>query len=337
MLLQSLFTLLSTSSTLTDPSIPAPPEDAYRAMAEARVPAPPSSSDDEDADDSSPYDDFLTGSKRVLGELLAQPESPYSPLLASPAWSREAWWQRAAERIAPGESSFAKPLAALQHQIGATKARPGYEVSVRPESQRRYKGRQAAANAIKAGVDADIFERALRRHPRHLTQAAAEAVAIQIVRDRSATTGIAHHAALNIRADVVDRYLDSNASRFSLEDGRYAGELLRHAVVTGHPTFNERGERQIPAAFRVARVAAAYADRRGYARPGGYCHGDAPAWKPLPSSARPLTYRPLCFVAATDRAVYEWYLRKARFEAAEAVPEGNDLPGHRPNDVRRTP
>lgn len=325
MLLQSLFTLLSTSSTLTGQPMVKAPEDAYRAVAEARVPAPPPSSDDEDADESSPYDDFLAGSKRVLDELLAQPGSPYSPLLASPAWSSGAWWQSAAERIAPGASSFAKPLAALQHQVGATKARPGHDVAVTPESQRRYKGRQAAANAIKAGVDADIFERALRRYPRRLTQAAAEAVAIQIVRDRAATTAVAHHAAMNIRADVVDRYLDRNTSRFSLEDERYAGELLRHAVLTGRPTFNERGERQIPAAFRVARVAAAYADRRGYARPGGYCQGDAPAWKPLPASARPLTYRPLCFVAATDRAVYEWYLQKARFEAVDALPDGSAL------------
>jgi len=337
MLLPSLLALLSTSSTLTDQPRSRQPEDAYRIMADARAPARLPSADDEEPDAPSPYVDFITGSQRVLGELLAQPGSPYSQLLAVPSWSGEPWWASAAERIAPGALSSTEACAALQHQVGATKARPGHEVTVTPGSRRLYKGREAAANAMKAGIDADIFERALLRHPHRFTQAAAEAVAIQLVRDRAATTPVAHHLALNIRADVVGRYLGRSAASFSLEDGHYVGELFRHAVRTGRPTFNERGERQIPAVFRVARVAAAYADRRGYSRAGGYCHGNAPAWKPLPASAKPLAYRPLCFVAATDRAVYEWYLQKARFEAAEAMPVDEPLPGPRSNEVRRTP
>lgn len=340
MLLQSLFTLLSTSPTLTDQAIPGPPEDAYRAMADARVPAlhrPSDEDEDDDIDDASPYHDFLTGSKLVLGELLVDPRSPYSDLLASPTWAQEAWWQSATERIAPGAAASAKPLVALQHQVGATKARPGRDVTVTPEHRRLYKGREAAANAIKAGVDADIFERALRRHPRRFTQAAMEAVAVQIVRDRASATAAEHHAALNLRADVVDRYLDEDPSRYSVEDERYAGELLRHAVTSGHPTFNARGERQLPAVFRVARVAAAYADRQGYTRTAGYCRGDAPTWKPFPARAGQLTYRPLCFVAATDRAVYEWFVRKARFDAIEVGPDAGERRAEPTSSTGRMP
>jgi hypothetical protein len=73
---------------------------------------------------------------------------------------------------------------------------------------------------------------------------------------------------------------------------------------------------QLPAAYRVARVAAAYADAGGYFNSEGYCKGTEVNEK-APSGAKAFDDNtPLCFVAATDRAVQSWFRRQMRHEEA---------------------
>ncbi|MDF3980402.1 hypothetical protein P3W24_00105 [Luteibacter sp. PPL201] len=324
MFLPSLFSLLSTPSASIEHPIPPPPVDTYRALVGARSPDP---------DELSPYDDFLSGARRVLSEMMARPDDPYSDPLDDTAWMDTSWWHALTTRLSnEGITSDRVALVTLQHQLGATKARPGREIDLTPDAIERFGNPYTAANARKAGIDADLFERARRRHPTHTTRAAAEAVAVQLIRDRASRASREYHAALNIRDDLVERYLDDRDDPLSAADRHHLGEVLRHATYAGQPSFNAAGERQLPAAYRVARVAAAYADSQGDLRPGGYCKGTEPRRRRISVRAHHLAYRPLCFVAATDRAVYDWYLKKAAFDsqrmgaASSVAGQGQETP-----------
>ncbi|HVI54724.1 MAG TPA: hypothetical protein VM621_06695 [Luteibacter sp.] len=257
--------------------------------------------------------------REFVANFLEDPDSPYSALRGAPPIANEIWWSDFVDSLPFNAAD--KPAVALdmlQWQSGFTKARPGIEVAVDAAAARRYRGREVAANAIKAGVDADIFWKASDMNGAMSTVAAGHAVALQLLRELSrmkATTD--DDQAHGIKPDVLARYLaQRNPQNIDENDQRYLADLLRYAISKGDFTVDTDGHRQLPAAYRVARVAAAYRDAKGYINANGYCLGNEPHPRE-PSGSDATEYnRPLCFVAATDRAVQSWFRRQMREEAS---------------------
>lgn len=182
-------------------------------------------------------------------------------------------------------------------------------------------------NAIKAGVQADIFNKALAIFgTRHSTFAAKYAVAAQILRERIAATPEDKREVRNVEPDVLDRFMNlPEGGSLDAYDAQYLrdlleGEVNRHTVA--RPSF--RGLREIGTPFRIARVAAAYRDNQSYVAPP--CTNNF-RYREGVASLDP-TQGPVCFVDASDRAVYAWYNEEFRRQAGlirESQPEKSPL------------
>jgi hypothetical protein len=264
-----------------------------------------------------------------VSSFLEDPDSPYSNLRDDPPISNEVWWFDFVDSLSidAGDANAAA-LEMLQWQGGLTKARPGIEVTVSDKATNAYRGREVAANAIKAGVDRDIFYKAWDMNAALTTVAAGHAVALQLLRDQVRNNAPDTYEARGIKPGVLTRYLrETYPERLDESDLSYLASLLRFALSKQSFTVDAEGQRQLPAAYRVARVAAAYSDGRAYTNPTGYCHKNGPL-PGAPTGADATEYhRPLCFVAATDRAVHSWYRREIRVQAAR-VRMAHQTPDH---------
>ncbi|WP_448096132.1 hypothetical protein [Luteibacter yeojuensis] len=260
-----------------------------------------------------------------LSQLVDDPSSFYAELSAIPRITNEIWWRPFVESL-PGDpvSASREALNALKGPSGLSKARPGIEVLIDDQTIAAYGGREAAANARKAGVDPDIFLQAADMNGSMTTIAAGYAVALQIVRDRMKAHDPAEYARRAIRPDVLERYMtQTHPDRIAEYDERYLQDILRYEIARHGTAIDAATRHAIPAAYRVARTAAAYADRRGYVSPRSYCIGNEPAsW--MPGNASEWEYhQPLCFIAATDRAVQSWYRHELRREKAALQRRGH--------------
>jgi hypothetical protein len=264
-----------------------------------------------------------------VSSFLEDPDSPYSNLRDDPPISNEVWWFDFVDSLSidAGDANAAA-LEMLQWQGGLTKARPGIEVTVSDKATNAYRGREVAANAIKAGVDRDIFYKAWDMNAALTTVAAGHAVALQLLRDQIRNNAPDTYEARGIKPGVLTRYLrETYPERLDESDLNYLASLLRFALSQQSFTVDAEGHRQLPPAYRVARVAAAYSDGRAYTNPTGYCHKNGPL-PGAPTGADATEYhRPLCFVAATDRAVHSWYRREIRVQAAR-VRMAHQTPDH---------
>ncbi|HEY4293821.1 hypothetical protein [Luteibacter sp.] len=247
-----------------------------------------------------------------MHQMLVDPASPYSATVDRPAFTNDLDWLEVVAGL-PGNASSEDALAALYRDLGLGRARPGIDVTPSTGFRDAFLG----ANAAKASVDADIFWHTLDMAGyRHSARAATYAVAIQILRWQMATTAPERWAAVGIDAGVFKRFMATqHLGDLADYDLEYLGTLVQHRLI--HREVAASGVRELPVAFRVARVAAAYRDAQGYfvAPP---CRSDA---SPAPRNAGTGTDgddRPLCFVAATDRAVHRWYRDEVRREAASA-------------------
>jgi len=275
---------------------------------------------------------FARGTRSYVSSFLENPDSQYSALRDDPPITNEVWWYDFVDSLpidAANKSQAA--LEMLQWQGGFTKARIGVDVVVDDASFVTFRNGYVAANAIKAGVDADIFWKARDLNGAMSTLAAGQAVALQLLRDQVRSHAPETHEARGIKAEVLARYLkETNPERLTESDLTYLADLLRFALSDNAFTIDAKGRRQLPAAYRVARVAAAYADSAGYFSPGGYCLGNDPRpGSPQGSDAAEYNI-PLCFVAATDRAVQSWFRRKMRQEEASV-----HRAHHRPDESDR--
>jgi hypothetical protein len=256
--------------------------------------------------------------RRFRSIFLENPDSQYSNLRDDPPILNAIWWYDFVDNLAIDTSDKGgEALTMLQWQSGFTKARPGVDVAVDAEAAWAYRGREAAANAIKAGVDVDIFWKARDMNGAMSTAAAGYAVALQLLRDQVRSHAPESYEARGIKPGVLARYLRlDNPQNLDEGDQDYLADLLRHAVSKQGFTVDADGHRQLPAAYRVARVAAAYADAGGYLNPYGYCRGNEPRPEE-PGGWDDTAYGgPLCFIAATDRAVQAWFRRQMRHEAS---------------------
>ena len=253
-----------------------------------------------------------------VSSFLEDPDSPYCNLRDDPPISNEVWWFDFVDSLSiDGGDANAAALEMLQWQGGFTKARPGVEVTVSKDAETAYRGREVAANAIKAGVDRDILYKAWDMNGALTTVAAGHAVALQLLRDQIRNHAPDTYEARGIKPGVLERYLrETYPERLNESDLNYLATLLRFALSKQSFTVDAEGHRQLPAAYRVARVAAAYSDAHAYTNPAGYCRDDGPL-PGAPTGADATEYhRPLCFIAATDRAVHSWYRREIRKQAA---------------------
>jgi hypothetical protein len=263
--------------------------------------------------------DAAMGTDRLLKHLLEKPHSLYSKLRIDPPFIGEPWWQAFSKEISGDvDDASLATLDSLRFQLGLTRARPGHEIQVTEKDIAAYKGRESAANALKAGVDADIFWKARDLNGAKITVAAAEAVAMQMLRDQMYATPKADWPAQDVRRDVHDRYMaEIWPERLVEADQTYLANIASYALRKGGPTAGyAHGPNQLPIAFRIARVAAAYKDSLGYfGEP--YCVDDRPR-KDLRTDASALDdHAPLCFIAATDRGVLQWFMGEMQLEAAD--------------------
>jgi hypothetical protein len=281
-------------------------DDIHRAMVRAMLsagsyPAPP--------------DDRPGGRTRhLLAQLLERPGELYSPLVANPGFTNEVWWQGF---VGSFDSRLREEdvLHGLQRQLGLTKARPGIEVTITPGDDTVFRGREVAASARKAGIDIKIFNKVLDMHAPRVVEAAHDAVALQMLHDDMARVPRDQWAALGIDAGSYERYMmATHADELREDDARYLASLVATAVRSRAIAVNARGEPQLPAAFRLARAAAAFKDRGGYYSARPYCvAGSVHPGRPRDASALDHN-QPLCFIDATDRDVVRWFRHEARLE-----------------------
>jgi hypothetical protein len=257
--------------------------------------------------------------REFVANFLENPDSPYSDLRGDPPLTNEVWWFEFVSSLSfDATDKSATVLGMLQWQGGFTKARVGVDVVVDAASQQAFRNPYVAANAIKAGVDPDIFWKARDLNGAMSTVAAGNAVALQMLREQVRNNAPEEYEARGIKPGVLTRYLKQDyPERVDPNDQSYLADLLGYAISMRSFTIDAQGRRQLPAAYRVARVAAAYRDSAGYVNPKGYCQGNDPrAGEPVGPDATDYN-RPLCFVAATDRAVQSWFRRQMAEEASK--------------------
>ncbi|QWT19154.1 hypothetical protein KPL74_15550 [Bacillus sp. NP157] len=280
--------------------------DVYRELLKYRVDGP--------HDDRVTFSDAALGTPALLRMLLVDARSPYSELVAMPDMLNELWWEDFSSRIAPGQPP-GSVLEALQWQLGLTKARPGREVDVSRVDAAAFRGVEAAAGAIKAGIPYDVFMKAWDMNPSGVTLAAHDAVALQLLREQMARTPRSMWPALGIESSVLDRYMAARSGDdISHDDAEYLVGIVTMALRSRDPGTGTDGKPRLPAAYRIARTAAAYKDIRGYFRGSPLCVNHDPN-DDLPRDASAYDDNsPLCFVGATDRAVLAWYRSEWRLE-----------------------
>jgi len=255
------------------------------------------------------------GTAALMRDILADPASPYSDTNRSPAFANETHWRAVLDALGDRVASDHDALEVLYWDLGVTKARPGVDIEV--GATRSFKDPFIAAGARKADVDADIFWHMLDvTGYAHSTKAAYYAVAMQILRRQMQDIAPERRAALGVHADVFDRVMAArHDEEISPHDLRYLSALVQHRMLhwrPGRPAST--GLRELPVAYRIARIAAAYRDARGYFI-GPPCHADGSPVMGTAGTGAEGDRRELCFAGATDRGVHRWYVEEVRFQA----------------------
>lgn len=261
---------------------------------------------------------FAHSNAGLVRQMLLDPASPYSAMNDAPGFTNDVDWPNIVRTIKAGEVSLHDALAVMQWDLGMTRARPGVDLLVR----RGYRDNFVAASATKADVDPDIFWHVLDLSGfRHSARGATFAVGLQILRTQMAATAPERYDTVGIDAGVFDRVMQAqHMDQVTAYDLNYLSTLVQYRLI--HWRAGERastGLRALPMAFRVSRVAAAYRDALAYVS-GPTCHKDGSPVSGTAGTGTEGDTRPLCFVAATDRAVHRWYLDEVRRQAAY-VPE----------------
>lgn len=235
-------------------------------------------------------------------QMLVDPASPYSELIAHPAFTNELYWRAVLDNAHPPRDEGVT-LRAMAAELGLTRARPGIDVTLREGFRDPF----VAAHATKAGLDADIFWHVLdmfgyaRAH--HF---AAHAWGLQYLRNQIRTIAPERQVAAGIYADVHERVMHAaNTDALHSHDLRYLDTLVQHQML--HPGKAPG----LPVAWRIARIAAAFRDARGYIG-GGPCRRDGTPQSRYAGTGAADDERTPCLVAANDRAVHRWYVAELR-------------------------
>ncbi|UPG90652.1 hypothetical protein L2Y96_02445 [Luteibacter aegosomaticola] len=253
--------------------------------------------------------DDLVSDTAVTGDMVTAPSSIYSRLRHTPYAFRGTIWQRALSDLSTQGTPLTRLEAteALAWDLGMTNGYPRIgELSDLPDLGAPWAGTQL----VKAGVSEDVARKSLALAGHGAFAVAANyAVAVQILVEKLACYDPGLWAALGLRSDVLGRYMMAKSlADLSDYDLIYLVRLLQTAMSTWNGgEITELGRRQLPAALRVARVAAAYRDMQGYTD--DPCSTDGQARVGI-AGLDPEQGQPMCLVAANDRAVLRWYLDK---------------------------
>ncbi|WP_369926294.1 hypothetical protein [Xanthomonas sp. NCPPB 2632] len=255
--------------------------------------------------------------KDIAAHLQADPGSAYSAPADQPAFTNDIDWPAVLDAVADGHMDTTQALDVLRRDLGTTRARP--RIDITPNAG--YRDDFVSASASKAEVDPDIFWHMLDLTGyHHSTKAAIYAVGMQILRAQVVATPPEAWTASGVDPGVFTRVMRAQHSgQLSDYDLDYLSTIVQYRLI--HPRVSDAAgaeSRGLPVAYRVARTAAAYRDAQGYI-------GRAPCLRdasPDPRSAGTggADDRPLCFVAATDRAVHAWYVDEYRRQTRQ-VPE----------------
>lgn len=257
----------------------------------------------------------------VVSSLLVDPSSPYSAVadlpkrrLGGAPWGK-ALRQMKDEFDAPMTDDEAKR--AVAWDLGLTNALPGLSAGDQPVA---FAGDTLVqASLIKAGVSVDIFLQSLSLFgKRHYAVAAYYAVAVQVLRDRIPALPAARRRASGVREMAVFRFLLADGLMDIVgSDWSYLSHMLESEMSGWHAgRVTIHGHREIPVAFRVARVAAAYRQSLPYE---GHppCNANGTGDRAVAASRPYDATRELCLPHATDRAVHAWYRRVLEAQVAQ--------------------
>ncbi|QOD81041.1 hypothetical protein [Chromobacterium haemolyticum] len=250
------------------------------------------------------------GGDKIAGAFLKTPGSVYSELNPQPPIINSIEWNNALSdfnRYHRVNLTLDDSVKLFASEMGLNKALPGTDVDLnrRRAGYRQDEDRLVLANAFKAGVDGDIFYKSLDVFGYgYSTIAAKFAVAAQLLRDATQKVPAAKQLQNGIRKEVLDRYLSSattGVNSLSEYDKHYLMNLLHNEV--RRTRFNsagfKSGQFQPAAQFRVARLAAAYQDRKGYLF-------DFPCAKDG-KNLYPESSGKLCYANMTDQKLSGWY------------------------------
>lgn len=254
--------------------------------------------------------------------LLVALDSPYDDVSTWAPAQNELAWQDARALLATtsGPLSDAQALAMQQWDLGFTKSRPGKEVPAVPVA---FRDSFIGASAVKAGVEPDIFWKAIELAPAgRYTVAANYAVAAQMLRERLAAVPAEAYRDQGLRPDVLERFMHAEAARRLTDyDMLYLSRIVEGARSRWEAgALSVYGYRQLPIVFRVARVAAAYRDHIG-SFASFPCRADGSANPGTAGTLADGDTRVMCFVDAQDRAVYRWYIREHHRQLNQRRPE----------------
>jgi hypothetical protein len=250
---------------------------------------------------------------KVTSTLLKDPSSIYSTLAdVRKQRLRGAPWTKALQRM---DEEFETPMTDLEAKqavawdLGLTHALPGLSAGEQPVA---FAGDALVqAHLIKAGVSVDIFQQAIRLFgAQHYAVAAYYAVAVQVLRDRVPALPEARRRASGLREMVGIRFIFAERlTDIGSSDWAYLSHMLESEMSGWHAgRATIYGHREIPVAFRVARVAAAYRQFLPYVGPPP-CDTDGAADRRIAAVSPYDASRELCLSNAIDRAVHAWFRR----------------------------
>jgi hypothetical protein len=256
-----------------------------------------------------PEHDALVTDSRVTSDMVTSPATIYAPVRSRPYVFRGTVWTSAFSSLATQGNPLTRAQAteALAWDLGMTNGYPGVADAEHPSPD--LGATWAGTQLAKAGVSEDVARKALALSGQGTyAVAAGYAVAVQILIDKLACFEPTQWPLLGLRQDVLERFLlAQTVADLRDYDLIYLARLLQGELSTwkgGQMTVG--GRRQLPTALRVARVAAAYRDMQGYvAAP---CTDTGAPRTGVASLYPGDAQRPLCLVAANDRAVLHWYL-----------------------------
>lgn len=242
--------------------------------------------------------------------ILGGPETPYSTIVERNLGAVDPQTARALAilSITHGPVSQHRLHEWKRWDLGYTRLSPMLAAPV-PDDLKEFS--HGVPHIMKAGLDPDIYKAAILwtdvlDHP---TIVANYALALQVLRDKLAATPQAQWYERNLRPAVMSRFLDATLyGNPQHGDFHYLVQLLDGELSTWSPAkINRYGFRQLSGPFRVARIAAALNERTN--RVSYACVSpETPDYTVAGMGGR--DGRDLCFTAATDRAIHQWYVRR---------------------------
>lgn len=257
-----------------------------------------------------PSYDVLSSDDLMISGFVNDVISPYAPLRSTPfRFAGRVWTSVLQKMLSRGyPMTLTEATEALAYDVGMTRGYAGLSDPLVPLPS--LEKPWAAEQIVKAGVSVDIARKALELAGEGAYAVAANyAVAMQVLVEKMACFTPERWDEIGLRSDVAARFM--NAARLAEIDDFdlvYLSRLLQGELSSWRPGgLNIYGRRQLPTVLRIARVAAAYRDLQGYSHEpcteSGVAKAGVAATSPLENA------RTMCFVDATDRAVYAWYLK----------------------------